>query len=280
MRELKVLLDGLLFGEGPRWHDDRLFFSDMHAHKVMAVDMQGHAEVVAEVPAWPSGLGWLPDGRMLIVSMTDRRLLRLDADGLKEFADLSKLASFHCNDMVVDGKGRAYVGNFGFDLIARAELAPAEMVLVTPDGAARVVARELLFPNGTVIKPDGATLIVAETFRRQLTAFDIEPAGSLSNRRVWAELGNVVPDGTALDAEGAIWVASPRTSEVVRVKEGGAVAERIKVAKRAFACALGGPGRRTLFVMTASSSLIDECNAKRDGRVEITEVDVPGAGWP
>ncbi len=280
MRELKVLLDGLLFGEGPRWHDDRLFFSDMHAHEVMAVDMRGRAEVVAEVPAWPSGLGWLPDGRMLIVSMTDRRLLRLDADGLKELADLSKLASFHCNDMVVDEKGRAYVGNFGFDLISKAPLAPAEMVLVTPDGAARVVARELLFPNGTVITPDGATLIVAETFGRRLTAFDIEPDGSLSNRRVWAALGNVVPDGTALDAEGAIWVASPRTSEVVRVKQGGDVAERIKVEKRAFACALGGPGRRTLFVMTASSSVIEDCLAKRDGRIEITEVDVPGAGWP
>lgn len=262
MRKLNVLLDGLCFPEGPRWHDGRLFFSDMHARRVMAVDMNGKSEAVVEVPAQPSGLGWLPDGRMLIVSMTDRRLLRMDRDGLKLVADLSPLASFHCNDMVVDAKGRAYIGNFGFDLYGGEAPRLAEIIMVTPDGAARIVADQMGFPNGTVITPDGKTLIVGESSRGRLTAFDIEADGSLGNRRVWAELAPAIPDGIALDAEGAIWVASPTTAEVIRVREGGAIAERIKVETGAFACMLGGPGRRTLFVLTAESSDPDSAAPK------------------
>jgi len=204
MRTLEVLLDHLMFPEGPRWHGGRLYFSDMHAHKVMTVDLNGATSVVCEVPNWPSGLGWLPDGRMLVVSMTDRKLMRLDPDGLSVHADLSGLASFHCNDMVVDGKGRAYVGNFGYNLYANEPQKPAELVMVTPGGAASVVARDLMFPNGTVITPDGRTLIVGESMGHRLTAFDILPDGSLTNRRVWADLGEAVPDGIALDAEGAL----------------------------------------------------------------------------
>jgi sugar lactone lactonase YvrE len=280
MRTLNVLLDGLCFPEGPRWHDGRLFFSDMHAHRVMSVDLHGKSEAIVEVPAWPSGLGWLPDGRMLIVSMTDRRLLRLDRDGLKVAADLGKLASFHCNDMVVDAKGRAYIGNFGYDLHANAKPQFAEIILVTPDGAARVVADQMGFPNGTVITPDGRTLIVGESTRGRLTAFDIQPDGALANRRVWAEIQSAIPDGIALDAEGAIWVAAPGSGEVIRVRDGGRIAERIKVGTQAFACMLGGPGRRTLFVLTAETSDPEQCIAKKSGRIETTEVDVPGAGWP
>src|SRR5690348_3432464 len=163
MPTLKVLLDHLAFPEGPRWHDNRLFFSDMHAHKVMTVDLDGKTQTVAEVPNRPSGLGWLPDGRMLVVSMTDRKLMRLEGGSLKLHADLSKLASFDCNDMVVDAKGRAYVGNFGYDLHINAPQKPAELVMVTPDGKASVVAKDLQFPNGTVITPDGKTLIVGES---------------------------------------------------------------------------------------------------------------------
>jgi sugar lactone lactonase YvrE len=280
MRTLEVLLDHLMFPEGPRWHGGRLYFSDMHAHKVMTVDLNGATSVVCEVPNWPSGLGWLPDGRMLVVSMTDRKLMRLDPDGLSFHADLSGLASFHCNDMVVDGKGRAYVGNFGYNLYANEPQKPAELVMVTPGGAASVVARDLMFPNGTVITPDGRTLIVGESMGHRLTAFDILPDGSLTNRRVWADLGEAVPDGIALDAEGAIWVASPFSNETLRVFEGGRIAERIKTSQLSIACALGGPDRRTLFVLTAPTVEPDQCRANPAARIEISRVDAPGAGWP
>ncbi len=281
MSEFKVLLDGLMFTEGPRWHDGKLYFSDMHAHKVMAVGLDGEAQTVAEVPTWPSGLGWLPDGRLLIVSMTDRKVLRQDADGLKTHADISKLASFHCNDMVTDTKGRCYVGNFGYDLLTDAPQKPAELVLVNPDGSARVAATGLEFPNGTVITPDGKTLVVGESMAHRLTAFDVQSDGSLSNRRVWAELAEgTVPDGIALDAEGAIWVASPMTHELLRVREGGAVAEQLKFETMPVACALGGPGRRTLFMLTSDSINPDECRAQKASRIWTKEVAVAGAGCP
>lgn len=280
MRQFNVLLDNLCFGEGPRWHEGRLYFSDMHARTVNAIDMNGRAEVIAEVAASPSGLGWLPDGRMLVVSMYDRRLLRLDNGALKLHADLSALASCHCNDMVVDGGGRAYVGNFGSDLFAGAPQKPAELIMVEPDGSARVVARDLMFPNGMVIPPEGKTLIVGESMSHRLTQFDIAADGSLTGQRVWAELGDAVPDGIALDAEDAVWVASPFTHELLRVKRGGEVTERIKRDQMPIACALGGPHRRTLFLLTAETIVPDECRSKRNSRLEMTEVEVGGAGWP
>lgn len=279
-----TLLDGLMFPEGPRWRDGRLWFSDMLAGCVMTVDLHGHAEVIAEVPARPSGLGWLPDGRLLIVSMLDRRLLRLDMDGarrrLSVVADLSALASSHCNDMVVDAVGRAYVGNFGFDAYTQQPFHAAEIVLVMPDGAARTVASDLAFPNGAVITPDGRTLIVGETWASRLTAFDIAPDGSLTGRRLWAQLEGAAPDGICLDAEGAIWLASPFGAEVLRVREGAQVLERVPVSTQAFACMLGGDDRRTLFVLTAEAALPDEARAKMTGRIEIVRVEVPGAGLP
>ena len=280
MRTLKVLLDGLAFPEGPRWHDGKLFFSDMHAHQVRAVDMAGKSEVVCEVPNRPSGLGWLPDGRMLVVSMRDRKLLRLERDRLKEHGDMSKLAPFDCNDMVVDKEGRAYVGNFGYDLHANAKPRGTTLVMVAPDGNARIVAEELMFPNGAVITPDGKTLIVGESFGRKLTAFEIAADGSLKNQRVWADLGKSIPDGICLDSENAIWVACPTASEVIRVKQGGEVTERIKVETDAFACMLGGPDGRTLFVATAATSDPEKCRADRTGRIEMTQVEVPRAGLP
>jgi sugar lactone lactonase YvrE len=277
----RTLLEDVAFGEGPRWHDGRLFFSDMHSQRVLAVDLDGRAEEICRVPADPSGLGWLPDGRMLVVSMRDRRLLRLEADGtLAEVADLSKLAGFHCNDMVVDRRGRAYVGNFGWDLHGGGTPRPAELILVTPDGDARVVADDLEFPNGSVITDDGRTLIVGETMGRRLTAFDVADDGSLSGRRVWAQLDRVLPDGIALDAEGAIWVASPISHGCFRVRAGGEITHKVEVATQAFACMLGGPERRDLFVCTAGSSQPEECAARRDGRIEVVAVDVPGAGLP
>lgn len=275
-----TILDGLCFGEGPRWHDGKLWFSDMHALWVMTVDLSGRADKIVEVPGHPSGLGWLPDGRLLVVSMEDRRLLRLDPGGFTEVADLSRLAPFHCNDMIVDRHGRAYVGNFGFDLHHGATPTATTLVLVEPDGRARVVADDMLFPNGTVITPDGRTMIVGESFGARLTAFDIAADGSLSNRRVWAQLERDTPDGICLDAEGAVWLASPISNSVVRVREGGEITDRITVEKQAFACMLGGPDRRTLFICTATDGAPETCQALRDGRIEIVTVDVPGAGLP
>jgi len=280
LMQTNVFLDGLVFPEGPRWHNGRLWFSDMQGLDVMTVDPAGKVEKIIEVKGSPSGLGWLPDGRLQVVSMIDRRLLRLDAEGLVEVADLSHLASFHCNDMVMDHLGRAYIGNFGFDFAANAPVKPAEIVLVTPEGYARVVAEDLLFPNGAVITPDGHTLIVAETFGHRLTAFDIEADGSLVNRRIWAKLNEAYPDGICLDAEGAIWVAAPHPGDVIRVLEGGRVTHRVAVSARPYACMLGGKTRCTLFICTAGSAIPDEVRGIAGGKIEVTDVEVPGSGLP
>ena len=276
-----ILADGFVFLEGPRWHDGRLFVSDMHDDRVLAVGLDGRVDRILDVPTQPSGLGWLPDGRLLVVSMTDRKLLRLDPGGLAMHGDLSGIATFHCNDMVVDGQGRAYVGNFGWDYESGAPPRNAALALVRPDGRVVRAADDLLFPNGTVITPDGGTLIVAETFARCLTAFDVAPGdGSLSNRRLWASTDPVFPDGICLDAEGAVWVASPLSNEVIRVCEGGEITHRIPTGRHTIACMLGGADRRTLFILTAEAIRREETRPKRSARIETVRVDVPGAGLP
>ncbi|HZZ35851.1 MAG TPA: SMP-30/gluconolactonase/LRE family protein [Caulobacteraceae bacterium] len=282
-RTLKTLLDGLAFPEGPRWRDGRLWFSDMHAHEVVAMAPDGSRETVVAADGPVSGLGWLPDGRMLIVSMNDRKLMRREADGrLVEHGDLSAIADYHCNDMVVDAAGRAYVGNFGWNIQdPAATRRPARMARVDPDGKVSVAADELVFPNGTVITDDGKTLVVGESFAGRMTAFDIGPAGELTNRRLWAQLPEgAVPDGCCLDAEGAIWVASPTTNDVIRIFEGGRVGERITADQGVFACMLGGSDRKTLYVLTSKGSDPEQCRAHRSGRIEAVEVDVAGAGLP
>jgi sugar lactone lactonase YvrE len=275
-----TLLEDLTFAEGPRWHEGKLWFSDMHDQVVRTVDASGRSEVVAKVEGDPSGLGWLPDGRLLVVSMRDHRLLRLDSGGLTEVADLSGLATYHCNDMLVDAVGRAYIGNFGYDLHGGGERSNTVLILVTPDGDARVVADDLAFPNGTVITPDGGTLIIGETMDLRLTAFDIEADGSLSGRRTWAQFEDILPDGICLDADGAIWVASPISHAVVRVAEGGEILQRIPLATQSFACMLGGPDGRTLHICTAETSDPATAQKLRTGRIETVLVDVPGAGLP
>ena len=276
-----VLVDGLCFGEGPRWHENKLWFSDMHANTVYTVDAGGKLETIVTLDSdQPSGLGWLPDGRLLIVSMTDRKLLIHDGNTLSEFADLSSLASYHCNDMVTDSQGRSYVGNFGFDLHTGAEFRKAELILVEPDGTARVVAEDMAFPNGTVITPDGKTLIVGESMASRLTAFDIEPDGSLSNRRLWARLENAVPDGICLDAAGGVWVASPSSNEALRVTEGGEVTDRIMTENGAFACMLGGVDGRTLHILTSASSDPVKSVKLKSAAIETVVVEHAGAGLP
>lgn len=278
---MKTLVDGLSFPEGPRWHEGRLFFSDFYTHTVHSLTEDGELSMVATVPGQPSGLGWLPDGRLLIVSMTDRKLLRQEPDGaLVEHADLRAIATFHCNDMVVDSAGNAYVGNFGFDTHGDpVKPGPANLAIVQSDGSASIAATDLAFPNGTVISPDGSMLIIAETRARQLTAFDRAQDGTLSNRRIWADLGDHVPDGICLDAEGAIWVADPRSNRVIRVRQGGAILQTESLDRCAFACMLGGERGNRLYVCTATGSG-PHAESRRNGRIEYIDVEVPRAGLP
>ena len=285
-KNTEVLIEGLTFTEGPRWHDGRLYFSDFFTHRVLAVDTKGNMEPIVETPQQPSGLGWSPDGSMLIVSMNDQKLLSFSNGELSEVADLSQLATHFCNDMVVDKKGNAYVGNFGFDLHAGEPIKPTNLILVRPGEEPCVVAENVFFPNGTVITPDDKTLIVGETFASCLTAFDINEDGTLANRRVWADLRSIeegytpVPDGICLDAEGAIWVASPSTNDVIRVQEGGALLDKVEVDRGAFACMLGGENGNTLFISTANDSTEETCLKERSARIEVIDVDVPRAGLP
>ena len=285
-KNTEVLIEGLTFTEGPRWHDGRLYFSDFFTHRVLAVDTKGNMETIVETPQQPSGLGWSPDGSMLIVSMNDQKLLSFSNGELSEVADLSQLATNFCNDMVVDKKGNAYVGNFGFDLHAGEPIKPTNLILVRPGEEPCVVAENVFFPNGTVITPDDKTLIVGETFASCLTAFDINEDGTLANRRVWADLRSIeegytpVPDGICLDAEGAIWVASPSTNDVIRVQEGGALLDKVEVDRGAFACMLGGENGNTLFISTANDSTEETCLKERSARIEVIDVDVPRAGLP
>jgi sugar lactone lactonase YvrE len=279
-----VLLDGLALPEGPRWRQDRLVFSDMLAGEVVAVDMTGTRETIAAVPNRPSGLGWLPDGRMLVVSMLDRRLLIQMDGGLREAADLSPVTTDRCNDMVVDRQGRAYVGDYpvppGATAAERhANAIPSNLVLVDFGAGAvarpRIVADGLYVPNGAVITPDGGTLIVAETGRNRLTAFTIAADGSLTGRRVWAEL-TIAPDGICLDMEGCIWVATPYAPSVVqRIAPGGRILAQVAPGSglAAFACALGGPARRTLFTLEAAFPPAPE---RKLGRVRRHSAPVAG----
>ena len=269
----EVLLEGLIFPESPRWHNDKLWFVDMEGHKVMSVDLSGNTETILEIPGRVSGLGWLPDNKLLVVSMDDNTLLRLDPEGVNMVADFNKFGPVLMNDMVVDKKGRAYVGNFGFDYFNNKPFAPTKLILVYPSGDAKVVADNMAFPNGTVITPDDNTLIIAETFSAQLTAFNIMDDGSLTGRRVWANLKSLAPDGICLDAEEGIWLAAPGRKRVVRVLEGGQITHIVRVENDAYACMLGGPDRKTLFVATSK-------HTRDAGRIEFVKVDIPGAGLP
>ena len=297
-RELSTLLEGGSFFEGPRWHDGRWWVSDFYRHVVLAVDPGGGAEEVMTVEAQPSGLGWMPDGSMLVVSMKDRRVLRRSPDGeVSVHADLVEYCGGHLNDMVVDREGRAYVGNFGFDLMAGADPAPAALVRVDPDGSAAVAAEDLLFPNGSVITPDGGTLIVGETAGARYTAFAIGDDGALSDRRVWAQLaptpemgplGEMLaqlkfgPDGCALDAEEHIWSADEVGGRCARVAPGGEIVDEVRAPEGLgiFACMLGGEDGRTLLICAAPDFAEHNRTGATDAVLLTTTVDVPHAGLP
>ena len=274
-----VLLRGLAFGEGPRWHDGKLWFSDFYRHGIFTVDVSGKEELILEVPSQPSGLGWLPSGDLIFVSMLDRSLKRLSSDGQVHLhADLSGIATGPCNDMVVSSDGTAYVGNFGFD--EGEDYAQASLAIVYADGRVLAGPSGFDFPNGTVIDPAGRRLIVAESYGRRLTAFSIEENGALTDRREFADLGKRVPDGICLDAQGGIWVADPRNRSCFRVLEGGEVTEVIELEFNCFACMLGGSDRRTLFMMTAPAAGGNGLADGLEGRVETVRVEVAGVGLP
>ena len=284
--EPQLLLSDLVIGESPRWHDNRLWLANWGTGEIVAVDLEGNAEVVGE---GPPGLGWsidwLPDGRLLV---TGEGLMRMEPDGsMAEHADLSGLGVDGFNEIVVDGRGNVYV-NGGVDFDPGAGEAPGIVVLVTPDGSVRQVADGIAFPNGMAVTPDNSTLVVAESFAARLTAFDIAGDGSLSNRRVWAD--DVGPDGICMDAGGAVWTGvGPFGDNLVgRVREGGEVLERVKLDMPCFACMLGGKERRTLFMLTADWRMNDgfEDNiarlttGPRTGRLLAAPAPAPGVGWP
>jgi sugar lactone lactonase YvrE len=285
MSDLQVVLSGIAFGESPRWHDGRLWFSDWGAKQVLAVDADGNSELIVEVdfPSFPMCIDFLPDGRLLIVSGREGRLLRREPDGsLATHADLSHLADREhpWNDVVVDGRGNTYVNNAGFEFPG-AEFAPGTIALVRPDGSAERVADGIAFPNGMAVTADNETLICAESYGQKLTAFDIAPDGGLSNRRVWADLGDGVPDGICVDASGAVWYADVPNQRCVRVAEGGEVLDTIELDHGAFACMLGGADGRTLFIVGQQwTGPEDMQNGARTGELVAARVSAPRAGWP
>jgi len=283
MTEPQTLMTGIMFGEQPRWHEDRLWFSDWGPPEVIAVDVEGNSEVILQAPSFPCCVDWLRDGRLLLVSARDGLLLRREPDGsLVTHANLTGVSDPPPgNELVVDGRGNAYVNGPGFDMMAGAEFAPGGVALVTPDGSARQVADAIAFPNGMLVTPDNSTLIVADSYGKCLTAFDIAADGSLSNRRVWADLGDGAPDGICLDAEGAVWYGDVPNQRCVRVGEGGEVLQTVELDRGCFACALGGADRRTLFMMATEWRGPEHMlQGPPTGQVLSIEAPAPGVGWP
>ena len=280
MNQVRTLLSGRGLVESPRWHGDRLYFSDWSAGEVVAVDLAGRSEVIARVASLPLCTAWLPDGRLVIVSSPDGRLLRREPDG--SLVTHANLGQPGWNDIVADGRGNIYVNRAGFNPMAGEEVRPGFVFLVAPDGSVRQVADGIEFPNGMAVTADNSTLIVADSYRHSLVAFDIGSDGALSGRRVWAHLGEGTPDGICADAGHAVWYADVPNQRCVRVAEGGVVLQSIDLDRGGFACALGGPDRTTLFITAAKWRGMTESEmvVPGSGQVLAVEVDVPGAGWP
>ena len=300
---LKLLVDNVYFSEGPRWHKNKFWFSDFYQRAVFSLNDSGTLEKIVDIPNQPSGLGWLPNGDMLIVSMHDQKVMRFSNGLLTVHSDLSHLTKYTCNDMVVDNEGHAYIGNFGTTK-HNVDVVPTCLIHVTPEGTASIVANNLEFPNGTVITPDGKKLIVGETYAGRLTSFDINPDKTLSNRKVWAQMMPTwifiitkirrflkqvakesgyavrVPDGICLDEKMGIWVASPTTFEVFRIEEGGNVSDIISTPQRAYACMLGGSDGKTLHISTANDSTPDVAKSKPMGKIYTARVNYARAGNP
>lgn len=291
-RDVRTVVDGMSFTECPRWHEDRLWFVDFYTYRVHSAAEDGSdLRIEAEVPEQPSGLGWLPDGRLLVVSQLDRRILRREPDGtLETHADLSDVVTAQLNDMVVDASGRGWVGNFGFDIMGGAPVTPTSLHRVDPDGSVHLAASDLWFPNGSVVTPDGRTLLVDETLGNRISAFDIADDGGLGRRRTWASFGalptdsdqekalaelSVAPDGNTLDAEGALWIADALGGRALRVREGGEILDEVSPGTGVFACGLGGADGRTLYLCTAPDFLAHNRKVAREAAIMATTVEVP-----
>ena len=281
MPEARVLRTGIVMGESPRWHDGRLWFSDWGAQEIIAVDLEGRSEVIARgIASLPFSIDWLPDGRLLVVSGPAGLILRSESDGsFVTHADLTHLSDHAWNEIVVDGRGNAYVDNIGFDFPG-GEVTTGIVALVTPDGSARQVADGVEFPNGMVVTPDNATLILAESYGKRLTAFDIAADGGLSNRRVWADLDGGFPDGICLDAEDSVWYADVPNKRCVRVRKGGEVLQTVDLDRGCFACMLGGADGRTLFLIANDWRGPQSMTAERTGQVLTVRAPARRAGWP
>lgn len=296
-REIRTVLSGMSYTECPRWHDGRLWFADFYTHAIYSVAEDGSdLRTEVEVPAQPSGFGWLPDGRLVFVSMRDHRLMRQEVDGsVVVHADVGDAAGGHLNDMVVDGEGRCWLGDFGFDLMGGADIETTGLLRIDPDGTVATVADDLWFPNGSVVTPDGSTLIVDETFGNRISAFTIGADGSLGERRDWARFADLpstrvveqavpqavyAPDGCCLDADGCLWVADAVGGRVCRVAEGGEILDTVQPGTGVFACMLGGADGRTLFLSCAPDFDEHARSAAREAEIKAVEVDVPHAGLP
>jgi sugar lactone lactonase YvrE len=280
-QKLELFVDGFTFLEGPRWREGLLWMSDVNGKKVYTVDSRGNRTVMADVPERPSGLGFLPDGTPIVVSMKDRSLKFIKHGQLELHADVSSLVRGEINDMVVDSKGNAYVGSMGYDLFAGEQFKPGALVLVKADGQAKEVATGLHFPNGPVVTTDGKTLIVAESWGKRLTAFNIDPDGTLSGQRVFANLGDYTPDGITLDEEGCVWLAAFANDCYVRVRDGGEITDVIGLeGRRAIACTLGGEDMKTLYCLTFNGTMKDIGKGKKASQVETVKVAVAGTGSP
>jgi sugar lactone lactonase YvrE len=275
----QILKDGLGLGESPRWHDGRLWLADWGARTVVAIDASGASEVILRMRSFPFSIDWLPDGRLVVINET--RILRREADGsLVAHADLAGLSEKRWNEIVVDGRGAAYVNNVGFDFPG-GDFAPGIIALATPEGSVRQVANGVAFPNGMAITPDNSTLIVAESYGQRLTAFAIAADGSLAERRVWADLPDCAPDGLCIDAEGAVWYADVPNKRCVRVREGGAVLQSVSLDRGCFACTLGGAGGKTLFMTAAEwRGSTNAADLARTGKVLTIEAPAARAGRP
>jgi sugar lactone lactonase YvrE len=279
--ETRTIATGFAFPEGPRWHEGKLWFSDQHDGVVHVLAPDGAAVDSFAVPGGPSGMGWLPDGDLLVVSMHERRLYRRHGDALTPYAELSALHPGYSNDMVVDADGRAYVGNIGFDFDAGESYRPTAIALVTPDARVQLAADDVACPNGSVITQDGKILIVAESMGCRLIEFDIGADGTLADRRVFAELGDIVPDGICLDEEGCVWVAAPFAGTALRVRRGGEIVDTASIhGAKPYACMLGGADGLSLYMACAGTHEPKVTVASREGRIDLARVSVGRAGWP
>lgn len=264
-----TLSAGLMFPEAPRWFNGELWFTDQHARQVLRMQPDGSLIEAIKTPDLPGGLGWLPDGTALVVLMTERRVCRIVNGKLEDYADLSALASFHCNDMLVDAKGRTWVGNFGYDLHADEPVKTAEIILIPFNGSPSVVAQQLTFPNGMAITADGNTLLVAETFAARITAFAIAKNGQLSNARLWADLDGAFPDGICLDPDGTLWVAAPNINKVLQIREGGKIISQVITHGRPYACTLGGDNGGQLYITSSETDDPEQAKIQQSGRIEL-----------